>query len=150
MTTRTTQYNRILVPLDGSRLAEYILPHVESLAAAFVSEVTLLHVIESKERDPEALTQSQKDARADIAKYLEGISGALAKKRLVSRWLISYGDPAEEIVRHSANGLADIVMMSTHGSGGRENSLGSVAMAVVSWGATPVTLVRPPEKIARR
>jgi nucleotide-binding universal stress UspA family protein len=144
-------YDRILVPLDGSQLAEYILPHVEAMALAFHSEVALLHVIEGKNVDPEKLTPSQRKARADIVTYLERISDILARKQIQAVWWVSFGDPAQEITRRAAESYADVIMMSTHGRGGREQErLGSVAMAVVSAGTTPVMLVRPPEEVFKR
>lgn len=46
-------YTHILVPLDGSQLAEFILPHEQNLTTSFGSEVSLFHVIESRDVDPE-------------------------------------------------------------------------------------------------
>jgi nucleotide-binding universal stress UspA family protein len=144
-------YDRILVPLDGSQLAEYILPHVEALALAFHGEVNLLHVVEGKDIDPQRLTPSQRKARADIVKYLEKITQTLAQKQVQAVWWVSFGDPAQEIARRAAESYADLVMMSTHGRGGQEQErVGSVAMAVVSSGTTPVMLVRPPEEVFKR
>ncbi len=51
-------YDRILVPLDGSHLAEYILPHVESTAQAFKAEVLFLHVIDERAGEGDGLTPS--------------------------------------------------------------------------------------------
>jgi nucleotide-binding universal stress UspA family protein len=144
-------YDRILVPLDGSQLAEYIVPHVENMARAFNSEVMLLHVIEAEEPDPALLTPSQKTARANITKYLERVSGVLAKKRVAVKWQVSVGKPVAEIIRHADEGGAELVMMSTHGQGATpRDGMGSVAMAVVSAGKVPVMVVRPPDIIASR
>ncbi|MCH7744826.1 MAG: universal stress protein [Chloroflexi bacterium] len=68
-----------------------------------------------------------------------------------TEWRVSVGEPADGIVRHAAEGDIDLVMMSTHGqNGGGSEQLGSVAMAVVSSGKTPVTIVRPPDEVACR
>jgi nucleotide-binding universal stress UspA family protein len=144
-------YDRILVPLDGSQLAEYILPHVEALAAAFQSEVTLLHVVDAKVVDPEKLTPSQQKARADISRYLERLTERLGRKQVRAHWWVSFGDPVQMILRRTSEYHEDLVMMSTHGQGGQEQpKLGSVAMAVVSAGRAPVMLVRPPDEVFSR
>lgn len=142
-----SKYDSILVPLDGSRLAEYVISHAESFAAAFGSEVTLLYVVETEARQSTGLTSAQKSAHAEIGKYLEGIASPLIKKGIKARWLVSYGDPAEEILRHIGGDRSSLVVMSTHGEGGRANGAGSVAAAVVAKSKVPVTLLRPPEKI---
>ena len=145
------RYAGILVPLDGSQLAEYILPHVVSVATTYRSEVTLLHVLGTRETAEEDLTPSQKAARADIASYLRHTSGSLAGKGLNSLWRVSYGSPAHEIVRQTSANETDLVMMSTHGQGARSREeTGSVAMAVVSSCTIPVMLIRPPDEVAAR
>lgn len=144
-------YEHILVPLDGSLLAEYIMPHVERLASDFHAEVTLLHVIEAQESAPEKLTPSQKIARADITRYLKRMAKTLEGKQIPNGWRVAFGEPVHEIVQLALKGEVDLVMMSTHGYGGRERDrLGSVAMAVVSSGAAPVLLVKPPDSVASR
>lgn len=144
-------YDYILVPLDGSHLAEYILPHVKSIASAFHSQVTLLHVIESREAEVTNLTPSQRSARADIIKYLERVAETLCKEQITCEWRVTIGNPAREIVRQAAEQGIDLIMMSTRGKGERgPGAVGSVAMAVVSSGATPVMLIKPPEEVATR
>jgi nucleotide-binding universal stress UspA family protein len=141
-------YDRVLVPLDGSQLAEYVLPHVQTIAGTYKSDVTLFHAVGGS--DERHLTPSQKAARADIAAYLERTSTYLTENGISVDWRVSYGDPVDEILRQSAVGDIDLVMMSTHGEGGRRNGAGSVATAVVSAGLTPVMVVRPPDEVAER
>lgn len=141
-------YGRILVPLDGSQLAEYILPQVESMATTFDSEVTLVHVIEA---NPARQTPSQRNARADVAEYMHGISDRLKARQVRSDWHVSFGEPAGEIARQVAEDGVDLVMMSTHGQGADGHPMiGSIAMEVVSSVSTPVILVRPPREIDTR
>ncbi len=128
-------YDRILVPLDGSHLSEYVLPHVESTAHAFNAEVMLLHVMDKRAREGDGLTPSQKEARADISRYLEAITETLSNRHVEARWQVSFGDPAEKITRAAEELNADLIIMSIHGIGGSEEvRMGSVAMTVVSKG----------------
>lgn len=145
------KYTHILVPLDGSQMAEYILPYVESMASAFDSEVTLLHIIETENPNEDRLTPSLRNARTDIAAYLVSMADKLANHHVRTEWQISTGEPSREIARYAHEKGADLVMMSTHGHTERQkNGLGAVAMEVVASGDTPVMLIRPPEKVARR
>ncbi len=145
------RYDKIIVPLDGSQLAEYILPHVETMVSRFYAELTLLHVVNTADGATSEMTRSQKDARANITGYLEKVSNALSEKHIQSEWEIRYGDPVEEIAKYATEHEADLIMMSTHGQGanGREK-MGSVSTAIVSKGDTPVMVIRPPEKVALR
>ena len=60
------RYEKILVPLDGSRQAEYILPQLEAMVKAFDADVTLLHVVADGHANGPEPTRSQKDAGTDI------------------------------------------------------------------------------------
>lgn len=144
-------YDRILVPLDGSQMAEYILSQVTTMAAKFDAVATILHVVDTGPSDPEQMTPSQKTARADITRYIERISDRLKKHDISVEWQITYGDPASEIIRHATTHDVDLVMMSTHGRGdGARQELGSVAMSVISRGKIPVMAVMPPEDVMTR
>lgn len=144
-------YGCILVPLDGSHLAEFIIPHVENIAGAFDAQVILLHVIESKERSEADLTPSQRRARQDITAYLEHVSESLSQGGVRCEWAVSIGDPAVDIPRHAAQRQADLIIMSTRGYGGAsQDRVGSVAAAVVASGKTPVLLAKPPKEVAAR
>ncbi len=144
-------YDRFLVPLDGSHLSEYILPHVESTAHAFNAEVMLLHVIDERAVEGDSLTPSQREARADISRYLEAITETLSHRRVEARWQVSFGDPAEKITRAAEESNADLIIMSTHGTGGSEQvRMGSVVMAVISKGDIPVMTMAPPIEVQVR
>ena len=72
-------YERILVPLDGSQMAEYILGQVTTMATKFDSVVTILHVVDAATPRTEDMTPSQKSAQADIAHYVERVAEKLEK-----------------------------------------------------------------------
>ncbi len=143
-------YQRICVPLDGSLLAEYILPQVEKIASAFESEVTLLHVVPNDEVDCNTLTLSQKQTRANVVRYLQAMEDCLKKRGVKVRWSIRCGDPAEEIVWYVNEHHTNLVIMSTHGRGeAYQQVVGSVAAKVLEKVGIPIMLMKVPENMAR-
>lgn len=145
------RYEKILVPLDGSRQAEYILPQLEAMVKAFDADVTLLHVVSNGHAGGPEVTRSQKDSGADITGYLEHMTEALKEKKLRCEWQIAHGEPAKEIAKYAASEMADLIIMTTHGKGTTDEvRTGSVAMEVISSNEIPVMLIRPPTKILER
>ena len=142
-------YQRIVVPLDGSLLSEYVLPQVERMAAAFQSELTFLHIVPSEEGAVREPTPSQMRARADIIVYLEGLQRDFELKGIRTHWTIRCGDPTEEIVWFVNKHQCDLVIMSTHGKGdpGEEN-IESVAVDVSKQLHIPVVMVGVPASVA--
>ena len=96
-------YQRILVPLDGSKLAELALPHAESLASAFGAKLVLLSVVQPQlvvGRTPAdiKLFQEQLDTLdADTAAYLKGLKGSLAKKHIAVETVVRHGPVVAEL-----------------------------------------------------
>lgn len=142
-----TVYNRILVPLDGSRPAEAAV----QLAAAFArmmpgSGLTLLHVMEKNA--PETVHGYRHITRPEEAlTYLESVreSGGLAGLSVECHvHLEEVGDISRGIAGHVAELSPDLVAMCAHGGGGLRGRLfGTVAQQVIGLGATPVLLVQP-------
>ncbi len=135
--------SRILVPLDGSPVAEAVLPQVIELAALRQAEVVLLRVALAHTflgADPvEAQVRVVEEAQA----YLGTIETNLAAQGLAVRSVVRYGHAADEILDHARAGGVDMIAMSTHGRGGiRRWVLGSVAETVVRHSPVPVLLVR--------
>jgi len=132
-------YRKILVPLDGSKLAEQILPVVRSLAEAGEASVQLLRV-----NDPEKI--------APFAPPLEGgeYLDEVAKKFFASATqvekTIELGDPPTVIVEFAERDPDCLIAMATHGvSGIRRWLIGSVANKVARSAANPLLLVHPSE-----
>lgn len=143
-------YEEILVPLDGSELAEAALPHARALAKAYDARVTLLNVIE-----PTALyTQpgfgpilsSGIDIEDEIERakeYLSGVADHLKMEGIDTRTIVREGDPASEVVDYAAANHEDIIVMSTHGRSGIQRWVyGSVADKVLRSAEVPVLLIR--------
>lgn len=139
-------FERILVPLDGSRLAESVLPVVERLAPLFGSQVVLLHVLE---RGAPSTVHGERHFTnvEDAGRYLEGLAATLRGRGLsVAHHAhdVPVGDVAAGIAEHGPEERADLVVLCTHGDGGvRDFLFGSIAQQVLQRGTTPVLLVRP-------
>lgn len=146
-------YNRVLLPLDGSKLAEAALPHAAHLAKQFGSELVLLRVVVSPYAivAPDlVLAGTDPDLRelsAHAAHYLKGIADRLQEQGLHVRTEVCEGPVAEAILDYVAALNIDLIVMSTHGRGGVLRWVyGSVAERVLQGSACPVLLIRSTEK----
>jgi nucleotide-binding universal stress UspA family protein len=141
---------RILVPFDGSRLAESVLPAAFSLAQHLPARLTLLHVME---RAAPMTVHGERHLTA--ASEAEAYLAEVASRRPVQVQIDQHvhpnkeGDVAKSIIEHAADLEADLVILSAHGRGGARRVLfGSVAQLVLHGGTRPVLLIRPPDAIA--
>jgi nucleotide-binding universal stress UspA family protein len=136
----------ILVPLDGSELAEAVLPHVEALAeqsGVELVDVVLLRVAESPVMSDHYFSNIP-ETREEIEKYLARVEERLQKAGLSVQSRVLTGEPAEQIVDYASASPFSLVVMSTHARSGLSRwVLGSVAMKVVSGISSPILLVRP-------
>lgn len=139
-------FHRLLVPLDGSRLAESVLPSVGRFAGAFNADLRLLHVLE---RNPPAAVHGDRHLRsvAEATAYLEDVAGQFRDRRVAVEFHAHdapEGDVAHSIVAHAEEEGADLIVLCTHGRGGVPEILfGSIAQRVLHRGAKPVLLIRP-------
>jgi len=135
--------SRLLVPLDGSPLAEAVIPHVVELAASRTAEIVLLRVALGHHFAGGDPVEAQVRAVEDAKVYLATLETNLAAQGLTVKSVVRYGHAAEEILDHVRVGGADLIAMTTHGrSGIRRWLLGSVAETVVHHAPVPVLLVR--------
>lgn len=142
----TPVIRQILVPLDGSALAESVLPAAAALAGGFGARVTLLHIVE--EHPPGTIHGQPHLTDADRAQaYLEEVARRpLFRDRVVDVHvhLPQAGDVAESVVDHARELGTDLVVLSTHGKSGLRGFLfGSIAMRALQRGTTPILLVNP-------
>lgn len=134
-------YRRVVVALDGSMVAESILPFILQIAGPLDFEVTLVRVVPLSAPDA---TISEAEA------YLERIAAELAGKGARVRSEVRRGDPAEQIVAAARAVDADLIAMTTRGHGGISRLLvGSVAEAVLRTADVPVFLLRHVERRVR-
>lgn len=136
---------RILVPLDGSSLAESVLPTVEMLTRCLRAELILLHIIE--EHAPQTVHgEPHLTSAAEAEAYLSRVAQRLEPGIQVEQHVHSNeeNDVALSVASHAAELRADMVAMCTHGrSGLRRVVSGSIAQQVLRRVETPVLLVRP-------
>ena len=151
---------RILVCLDGSHLAEQILPYAISQAKLFSSKLSLLRVIDAPDTQvtlnpkttiPVAEKENEyfKDEEDEAKSYLENISDSFQKAGLDTEWMIIHGKKAgEAIVDFAHNNAINLVTMSTHGQGGWKRArFGSVADHVIRKSRLPILVIKPKEHI---
>ena len=138
-------FKRLLAPLDGSRLAEAVLPIAERLGQAGAT-IVLLHVIE---RGAPMAVHGERhlSSTVEATTYLEGVAARLRAGGVTVECHthdVPEGDVARSITSHAAEERADLIVLCTHGSGRVHNMLfGTIAQHVLQQGATPVLLARP-------
>jgi len=142
-------YERILVPLDGSTLAERALRHAEEIARGARSEILLLQAVNlPMPVVPEAVLVPDgkwlAEAKKDAARYLDGIAGPLRDAGMRVRTMVDERPPADAILHVATREEIDLIVMSTHGRGGLSRLLmGSVAESVFRATSRTVMLVKP-------
>jgi len=154
-------YQKILVPLDGSKLAECSLEHVKAIATGCnvpgIVLLQVLHPIHSmqpikyeglygqgyKDFSPDFLTKSWTQWEGEAKNYLSGLSDRLKKENLsVETALITAEDAAGTILDYAKDNGVDLIIMTSHGRSGIPRWLmGSVAEKVVRNSQVPVLLV---------
>ncbi len=143
---------QMLVGLDGSPLAETILPYVTVLAKGVGAEVTLLHVVhvpeEVQEGERYQIVQpllQQVDTQAQD--YLGRVAQQLADAGLAVKSQVITGDTAAAIVGYAQQKGMDLVALATHGRSGLQRWFhGSVAEKVLHTTQMPLLLIRPTEE----
>ena len=142
-------FSNLLVPLDGSKLAESVLPVVRRLAEGLGCAVKLLHVIEK--RPPSSIhgdrhLQDVQGAQRYLALIAERLKGwGLSVSSHVHE--VPQGDVPRCIAEHAEELEQDLIVLCTHGSGGFKRFVfGTNAEQVLTHGRTPVALIKTDEK----
>ena len=139
----------LLVPLDGSHLAESVLPVASHLARKINVSITLIHIIEADA--PETVHGQRHLTSPDQAEqYLNSIAISDLFKGITVHIHVhntSVKNVSKSISEHSKELNQDLVILCTHGNGGLHDLLyGSIAQQVISLGNTPVLLINPSQK----
>lgn len=151
-------FERIPVPLDGSELAEAILPAARDLAATFDSDLILLQVIEwsprmrSESNSPAVPLESRQVVRGEHARtmaeasdYLDAVSTGLAGEHFGTRKEVLEGQPGDTILSYARDAGISLICLSSRGRGGLGRLVfGSVADHLLKNSSFPVLLLRPP------
>lgn len=145
---QTARVRNILVPLDGSPLAESALGPAMELARATKARITLAHIVSISPLWPRTLLPTEDERKPGLAAgadYLKGIAAGLRDDGFdVATRVAPGGTPATAIVELAAQLDADVIAMATHGYGGvRRTFLGSVADKVLRSSPVPVLVTRP-------
>ena len=149
-------YRRIMVPLDGSKLAECVLPHTETLAKLSKASVELVHVIEPLELPTRGgialsiddLKQIVAHTKKDAESYLREIVERLKLAGIKAHSKLLTGKAADSLIDYIHKSNFDLVIMATHGRSGISRWVwGSVAEKILHSSSIPVLIVRPPECI---
>ncbi len=136
----------ILIPLDGSTLAERVLPHAIALAEACHSRLSLLHVVYRDAHDDQFETVNPVEwqmRKSEAEAYLKSVQSRLSEVNLDCKIHILEGKPAQQIVTFAHNEDANLIVMSSHGSGGiSEWNINSTVQKVLLRAVMPIMIVR--------
>ena len=131
-------YSKILIPLDGSKIAEAVLPYSKFLAESLDLPVQLVHATEPKTAAPSA--QSNREME-----YLKGAAASYFGS-VNAECVVKSGAAAEIILDTASAEAGTLIAMATHGqSGGQRWLLGQVAQKVLQAAKNPLILIRPNE-----
>jgi nucleotide-binding universal stress UspA family protein len=154
-------YKKIMVPLDGSKLAECALAHAESIAKSCAAgEVVFVRVVEPVYLPARAIGDSMaitaedmKEARKGIEanekaaakKYLEGVAKRAELGDLKAKTEIVVGKAADALADYAKKKNVDLIIISTHGRSGASRWVwGSVSDRILRSACVPVLMVRAP------
>ncbi len=146
-------YRHILVPLDGSPLAEQVLPHVHALAAnEGTTKITLLRAVPpvfTTSVDYSGLMASDiSDSMVTLEReaetYLDGVAETFRNEGYTVETEVSAMPAAEAILDYAESHQADLIAIATHGRSGISRFVfGSVTQKVVQMAPVPVLVMRP-------
>lgn len=142
-------YKNILIPLDGSKLAEGALAHGESMALTFGARLHLLRVVRpavltGREFDGPEQFQLEIDLhRGEAERYLDGLKGEFREKKIGVSVRVGYGPVVAEIIETADSVDADLVIIASHGRSGLSRVFfGSVASGVLNRIERPLMVIR--------
>jgi nucleotide-binding universal stress UspA family protein len=137
-------FKQILLPLDGSALAETALPAAVTFAKIFSAPVTLLHVIE-QEAEGEIHHDRHLTETGEANSYLKQVAMRFPRPAETHVHSAPVADVAKSIVQHASGEFnPDLIILTAHGKGGLRNLVfGSIAQQVAASGQTPVLLIKP-------
>jgi nucleotide-binding universal stress UspA family protein len=142
-------YTKILLPLDGSEVAQVALPHAVKMARMFKAEIILLRVAYAPPYPGSEPIEAQRAVVAESDAYLKEVAASLQGQGLTPITSVRYGHAAEEIIAFASHADVSLIIMATHGrSGVGRWLLGSTAERVLRGTAVPVLLIRASQEPA--
>jgi nucleotide-binding universal stress UspA family protein len=139
-------FDKILVPLDRSALAECVLPHAIALARALDSQLILLHVLSVSDKPDRLRAVDPLEwhlRRAEAESYLQAVCVRLQEAGIASEAQVSDGDAAEMIVDFAHDHDIGLVLMASHGQSGLSGwNVSSVVQKVIMRSRASIMIVR--------
>lgn len=143
-------YKTILVPLDGSKRAEAILPHVEELARRFGAKVIFLRIEEDvmmvgydEVLDMSTYQQHRDQRKKDAESYLASLEGVLKEKNISAKKIVSFGSVVQSILDTAEREGVDLIAIASHGRGSLSRVFyGSVAAGILHRIDRPLLIIR--------
>ncbi len=143
-------YKCILVPLDGSKKAEFILPHVEEIALSFKAKLVFLQMIEmppmmmgSETPYLEGFQAEMEEMARQAELYLDTVKGEFREKGIKAKVRVLHGPVVEGIINTAESENADLIAIASHGRTGLSKVFyGSVAAGVMHRIDRPLLLIR--------
>ena len=147
-------YKKILVPLDGSELAECVLPHVETITnGCGISEVVFVRVYEPLHAVAQdyILPEDSQQKGIEIAKnYLNNIKEKVKYDNAIVSSTVLVGRAPEGIADYASKNNFDLIVIATHGHSGLSRWVwGGVADRILRSASIPVLMVRAPGSAPR-
>lgn len=135
----------LLVPLDGSELAEATLPYATAIQHAFGSRLVLVRVVGRPKESGDCV--EWRLSQAEAQSYVDGIVERLQEEGVEAEAIVTAGKPSEAILETAREQKADLVALCSHGAGGSSPfKVSGTAHKVLSSGALSVLLVRAGER----
>ena len=139
-------FNRLLVPLDRSALAECVLPHVSAIAKAFDASILLLTVLEAGESDEKQPSIDPLDwqiRKAEAEAYLQKIARQMQDAGLRVEAQVLEGKAEERIIEFAENQDINLIVLSSHGRSGLSGwNVSSVVQKIILRAYTSMMIVR--------
>ncbi len=148
-------YGKVMVPLDGSKLAECVLPHVRGLAQGNkVKSILFVRVVEPihqsmggefilSEDETKRLTAAH---RKNAEEYLQKIAKRFQMRGVKVEWKVLLGRIAETLSDYATTKKMNLIVIATHGRSGVSRWVwGSVANRFLQSTCVPTLMIRPPE-----
>ena len=151
-------YSKIMVPLDGSELAECVVPHVKAISnSGHVREIVLVRVVNAIRlpasvpassdfgfREPDRF-KLEAHRRSTAEAYLKELAGQFEVEGVAVSHAIVEGRAADSLADYAVKGEVDLIVIASHGRSGVSRwVMGSVAEKVVRSSCVPVLMVRAP------
>jgi nucleotide-binding universal stress UspA family protein len=153
-------YKKIMVPLDGSKLAECVLPHVESfITDCQVDTIVLARVVAPVPmtfRAPEASQANfleieknrkkiEEEKKSFAAEYLNEVVNRIKADGVKFKTEVLFGSAADQLIDYAEAGEIDLVLIATHGRSGVSRWMrGSIADLILRASKVPVLMVQAP------